>query len=81
MHADLLFGKGILPTMESSGVQAAVDAAGGYRSLARLLGITHQAIIQWEKVPASRMLEIERLTGVQREVLRPDLYRRRRETA
>lgn len=64
--------------MVKSGVQAAVDAAGGVRALARILGISHQAIVQWDVVPASRLLEVERLTGVQREILRPDLYRRQR---
>ena len=57
------------------GLKAAIDAAGGVRSLARLLGITHQAIAQWDQVPAERMLEIERVTGIARERLRPDLYR------
>lgn len=57
------------------GLKAAIDAAGGLRSLARLLGISFQAIQQWKKVPAERMLEIERVTGVARERLRPDLYR------
>jgi DNA-binding transcriptional regulator YdaS (Cro superfamily) len=57
------------------GLKAAIDAADGMRPLARLLGITHQAIMQWEKVPAERILEIERVTGVARERLRPDLYR------
>lgn len=57
------------------GLKAAIGAAGGVRPLARLLGITHQAILQWDKVPADWLLDIERLTGVARERLRPDLYR------
>jgi DNA-binding transcriptional regulator YdaS (Cro superfamily) len=57
------------------GLKTAIDAAGGLRPLARLLGITPQAIMQWDKVPAERMLEIERVTGIARERLRPDLYR------
>jgi DNA-binding transcriptional regulator YdaS (Cro superfamily) len=42
--------------------------------LARLLGISHQAIMQWKRVPAERLLAIELLTGVSREILRPDLF-------
>jgi DNA-binding transcriptional regulator YdaS (Cro superfamily) len=61
--------------MKSHGLKAAINAAGSLRSLARLLGITHQAIMQWDKVPAERMLQIEEVTGVARERLRPDLYR------
>jgi DNA-binding transcriptional regulator YdaS (Cro superfamily) len=67
--------------MDRSGVEAAVEAAGGVRPLGRLLGISHQAIVQWDEIPAGRLLEIERLTGVPRETLRPDLYRRQRERA
>jgi DNA-binding transcriptional regulator YdaS (Cro superfamily) len=42
--------------------------------LARLIGITPQALSQWKKVPAARVLEVERITGVRRSELRPDLY-------
>jgi DNA-binding transcriptional regulator YdaS (Cro superfamily) len=64
--------------LREDGLEAAIEAAGGLRALARLLGITHQAILQWQerdKVPADRILDIERVTGVGRERLRPDLYR------
>jgi DNA-binding transcriptional regulator YdaS (Cro superfamily) len=57
------------------GLKLAIEAAGGIRALARLLGITHQAVLAWKKVPAERLLEIEKLTGIARERLRPDLYR------
>lgn len=60
----------------NSGLRAAIKAAGGIRPLARALGITHQAILQWKRVPAERVIEIERITGIDREHLRPDLYRR-----
>lgn len=35
--------------------------------------ISRQAIAQWRRVPAERVLDVERVTGVRREVLRPDL--------
>lgn len=44
--------------------------------LARRLGITSQAISQWKKIPAERVVDIEAVTGIPREQLRPDLYRR-----
>ncbi len=59
----------------NDGLKTAIKAAGSLRALSRLLGITHSAILQWEKVPAERMLKIEKVTGVARERLRPDLYR------
>jgi DNA-binding transcriptional regulator YdaS (Cro superfamily) len=60
------------------GLRLAVKAAGGTMTdLARLLGIAPQAIAQWDEIPAGRILDIERVTKVDREKLRPDLYRRR----
>jgi DNA-binding transcriptional regulator YdaS (Cro superfamily) len=56
-------------------LKTATKAAGGTRPLARRLGITASAVSQWERVPAERVVEVERATGVPRELLRPDLYR------
>jgi DNA-binding transcriptional regulator YdaS (Cro superfamily) len=44
--------------------------------VARGLGITRAAVVKWDKVPAERVVEIERITGIRRELLRPDLYQR-----
>ena len=57
------------------GLEKAIEAAGGIRALARALGISHQAILQWRRVPAERVVEVEEVTGVPREILRRDLYR------
>jgi DNA-binding transcriptional regulator YdaS (Cro superfamily) len=69
-----------MPKATKRGVKLAVDAIGGHRKLGRLLGISHQAIGHWEYVPAERLIEIEILTGVPREEMRPDLYRGFRRT-
>ena len=58
-------------------IQRAARIAGGQTALARALGVTPQAVQQW--VEANRMsylkvIEVERLTGVLRHELRPDLY-------
>jgi DNA-binding transcriptional regulator YdaS (Cro superfamily) len=42
--------------------------------LARDLGLHASAVYQWRRVPADRVVAVERLTGIPREVLRPDLY-------
>lgn len=42
--------------------------------LAKALGITHGAVNQWRRVPAERVIDVERATGIPREKLRPDLY-------
>ena len=36
--------------------------------------ISPQAISQWDKVPAKRVLEVEKITGISRHVLRPDIF-------
>ena len=57
------------------GLRAAIEAVGSLRSLARELGISPQALSQWKRVPAYRILQIEAVTGIPRERLRPDLFR------
>ena len=44
--------------------------------LARTLGVNKSTITRWAsgRVPAERVLDVERITGVPRHALRPDLY-------
>jgi DNA-binding transcriptional regulator YdaS (Cro superfamily) len=62
------------------GVDAALAAVEG-AALARALKLTRQAIYQWKRVPSDHVLQVERITGVPRQRLRPDLYPRERERA
>jgi DNA-binding transcriptional regulator YdaS (Cro superfamily) len=55
-----------------------LSVRGNLTKLAAGLGITHSAVLQWDRVPADRVVDVERITGVPREKLRPDLYRRER---
>ncbi len=65
--------------MKHPGVKAAIEAAGGIRRLAALLGMkNHQPILRWKQIPTNRLLQIEDRLGIPREQLRPDLYRRSR---
>ncbi|MBZ5761546.1 helix-turn-helix domain-containing protein [Rhizobium sp. VS19-DR104.2] len=53
----------------------AIKDAGGPAALAKEIGgLTSQAVSQWKKVPAERVLEVERVTGISRHQLRPDVF-------
>ncbi|WP_017521980.1 MULTISPECIES: YdaS family helix-turn-helix protein [Pseudomonas] len=63
--------------MEELAIRRAVQAAGGQSALARILQVTPQAVQKMcasGRVPAERVLEIEKATGVSRHELRPDIY-------
>ena len=67
----------------SKGLRLAIKAASkhhvgmsGKRALARGLGIEEQSINNWKRVPRNRIMAVERLTGVPKEILAPDIFGR-----
>ena len=60
--------------MRDSGLHQAIRAAGGVGALARKIGIAQPSLSNWNHVPAERVLSVESITGIDRAVLRPDLY-------
>lgn len=60
--------------MRDQGLEAAIRAAGGISELARRIGISQPSVSNWERVPAERVLTVEAATGIERGVLRPDLF-------
>jgi TorA maturation chaperone TorD len=60
--------------MRNPGLDQAIRAAGGVSALARKIGISQPSLSNWSRVPAERVLAVESLTGIDRAVLRPDLY-------
>jgi TorA maturation chaperone TorD len=60
--------------MRDRGLQEAVRAVGGVSELARQLGISQPSVSNWDRVPAERVLLVEAATGIDRKILRPDLY-------
>ena len=60
------------PTKDA--VRLAAEACGGFPQLAEKLGIQRQALYQWDKIPADRVVEVERVSGISRTILRPDLF-------
>jgi DNA-binding transcriptional regulator YdaS (Cro superfamily) len=59
--------------------QKAISAAGGGAKLASALKIKRQAVYQWQCIPADRVNAVEKITGIPRHELRPDLYPLERE--
>ena len=59
---------------KAAALKRAINAAGGQAEFARRIGITAQAVSQWDEVPPLRVLTVERVSGVSRHDLRPDLY-------
>lgn len=57
-----------------SALERAKEAVGGQAELAKRLGVSAQAISQWDEVPPLRVLAVEAVSGVPRHELRPDLY-------
>lgn len=55
-------------------LEKAITACGGLEGLATKLGISKQAVSQWDEVPPLRVLAVEDASGVSRCELRPDLY-------
>lgn len=63
-----------------SPLERAVELAGGQLALAKKIGTTQSRVWNWmnrdrfRRAPAEFVLPIERVTGVSRHELRPDLY-------
>lgn len=58
-------------------IESAIEKLGSVAALARGLQVTSQAVCFWRdekrKIPADKCPEIEKLTGVRCEALRPDV--------
>ena len=52
----------------------AIKAVGTSDALAAKLEITPQAISQWTQIPLGRVFDVERVTGIPRDELRPDFF-------
>ena len=60
--------------MRDDGLDEAIRVAGGVGALARKIGIAQPSVSNWARIPAERVLSVEAATGVNRTILRPDLY-------
>ena len=67
------------PRANHHALRLACEVAGGQNALAAALGTTQSLVWYWlerskKGVPAEHVLTIERLTGISRYDLRPDIY-------
>ena len=51
-----------------------IRAAGGPNALGKEIGRSHVTVLRWRQVPAQHVLSVERLTGISRHILRPDVF-------
>lgn len=62
----------------------AIKQAGGLTAFAHKVDASPQVVSNWrkrKKIPAVRVLDVERASGIPRHELRPDLYPKEREAA
>lgn len=62
-------------------LERAIAVTGSVAVLAERIGVSRQAIYLWKRIPAERVMDVERATGISHKELRPDLFGRRRREA
>lgn len=60
--------------MDKKRVREIASKAGGVVALSKALGLSRAAVSQWKRIPIERVIDVERLTGVPRADLRPDVF-------
>src|SRR5271170_1470152 len=64
-----------IPHMKKNpAIKLMIERVGSASELARRLRISKQAISKWREIPLNRVYHIEQVTGIKREVLRPDIW-------
>jgi DNA-binding transcriptional regulator YdaS (Cro superfamily) len=56
------------------GMELIRSQRGMQAEIARGLGLSRAAITRWQRVPAERVVAVEKITGIPRQLLRPDLW-------
>jgi len=55
-------------------VRKCVKAAGGMKQFCKGIGRSRAMVYLWEDIPAELVVKAEKITGIPREKIRPDLY-------
>jgi DNA-binding transcriptional regulator YdaS (Cro superfamily) len=61
-------------TPSDQAVRLAIEKAGGISNLARAIGVDRRRVFEWKQIPAKRVLDVEKATGISRHILRPDIF-------
>ncbi len=59
---------------KSREVLRAIKAAGSIAELADAIGTSRQAVHQWYMIPLNRVWDVERVTKIPHQELRPDFF-------
>lgn len=59
----------------------AIQKVGNSQKLAEGLRIKPQAVSQWTQIPLGRVFDVERLTGIPHQELRPDFFGKKADVA
>lgn len=62
-----------MPDEALTGMPLLRSKRGMLAKIAKELGISTSAPAMWDKVPAERLVDVERATGIERHLLRPDI--------
>ena len=57
-------------------IHEAASKLGGIVAMSQALGLSRGAAANWSEIPVNHVARLEKLTGIPREVLRPDIFRR-----
>ena len=61
--------------MERIALEDVFAAGGGMASLAAAIGVHRTTLYSWTRVPAERVFDVAKATGIPAERLRPDLLK------
>ena len=67
-------------TKPKTGMDAVRENINSITQFAKDLGITRGAVNQWTEVPANRVGDVARITGLSPEVIRPDIFAQEKKT-
>lgn len=66
---------------QKTGMEAVRASVKSLAALGREIGLTRDAICKWRRVPAERLFDVSKATGLTPEIIRPDLFETKEATS